>query len=505
MLKNRTYAAKLGLISAFIAMGLGGCSEYPGDGRLDTSAITSSNKIVDIRGEVYGVKPDAVAKVSALRSDNKAIYALASSETQALIAAGETIPDLVLEYPKVDGLPDMSSFQATILEGINKVIAENKSTYDTNLAEAEAKVAELEAERADLMKVTAKFDAAVASEKKALESAEAELSSAISDYSSVIETAEADINKLALPKNLTDIGRFSNPVTKYRYIDYAERNARVPSSCPQQRGYETVDLRSELSSCMYIRLPDDYGAIKAQVVGIVKQGIIDVEAASKRMGEKGSWRSKATGAYLAVANAEQALKQAQKKARAEFGDTRRQQYELRDNERKLAGAQQELTEMKSDEFKVAALSGEGYEYDAYYMHNFEEAKARHKAYMSAVKADAMRSIVKTAPLEFDAEAETATFSGVDGEFDALMVLGDVIVETGRGRTPVTMLQYVNLTDPAIKESDELVVVFDRDAGSNAGTIDRDDAEEMQDKLIYKVQKDVSRMLAETREANDKAA
>jgi hypothetical protein len=103
-------------------------------------------------------------------------------------------------------------------------------------------------------------------------------------------------------------------------------------------------------------------------------------------------------------------------------------------------------------------------------------------YLNTAGADLMSRVTKVSPLTL--EGETVTFDGVSGELEGAIILAEFIAENGGRRETVPTMNYIDLTDPAVKEASELSAEMTRDSVRKAmgERMDLDDPEEVLEAL-----------------------
>ena len=68
-LKRKSLAA----LTVGVAVTLAGCSDYPGDGVIDTKELRKMAKIVEVEGNVYGIKTGGVNAYAVYEEDKNAL------------------------------------------------------------------------------------------------------------------------------------------------------------------------------------------------------------------------------------------------------------------------------------------------------------------------------------------------------------------------------------------------------------------------------------------------
>ncbi len=462
-------AVKVTALSAMLAIGLVGCSgDYPDEGVLDTQLLTDEAKMVDVRGHVYGIKTGGIALADQASMDQLAVTRYDDSVWEAM-KNDTAIPALELVYD-ASGLPDMSNYPEAVVAEFSPALDELMAGIQANIKEAEAKVAELKTKYNEVTKGGESYAAAVADEKAAYEKAQKELQSAIDAYNSALEKPVNEIKALA-EQNGINMDRHLNPIRSYRSIDFNGKT--VPASCPRQRAaYTTVDVRADLGKCMYIRMPSAYAPIKSSVVEIAGKAFLEFTEAEKALGEKGGWNSNGSGAYLARENAEDTYEKAVRDARKEYGDNRQRERQMNYLENRIAEAEATLAARKTDEYTQDQLSR------ANTPRLSDETEDMRDQYRDAVWNHAVKSIVKSVPLELNKESETVRFSGLESDLETIVIAGVFVMEKAGAREPVKAIVSVDLTKTGMKEADSITVDLDKYAFRAAYRIDMDDDEEV---------------------------
>jgi hypothetical protein len=471
-LSKRSYVA---VLAAGIAVSLVGCSEYPDSGTLDTKFLRSEAAIIEVDGGVYGVKTGTLDAFVAFDYDSKLLNNLESRAWSAHLA-GEPLPKIELTYPGAAASFDIAAVQAELGEA---VVATEKGV-DADIVED---IAELQTERdemaAKLETVSAGgagFESYVDDAKTAYEKAQTNLRNAIDAYNAAVQGPLTKTNALAEKNGLKTLRSHNNPIGNIRSIDYSDR--AVPASCPAQRGYTTVDLRSEQKLCAYIRIPRGFDVYANEIAGFAKSAMIKIPELKANLGGKGGWNRDATGAYATLESAEEHYETKVSEAKNKFGDNRQREREQAWLVREIEKLDSRLADLRSKEYRQDELARTS-SYDVDLSESTEEAIDQ---YLMTASEDLMSRVVKVSPLTL--EGEIVTFDGVTGGLEGAIILAEFIAEKGSRRSTVPTMNYIDLTDLVVKEASELAAEMTRDSVRKAMSerMDLDDQDEVLDAL-----------------------
>lgn len=465
-----------------------GCSDYPDSGYLDTQQVSERFAIVDISGDVYGAKAGTFDLIENLRhdadmllsqyGDNEVSY---PDEVFKAIQAGEAMPTMSLEFPSGEGFPDMTGIEEAIQAEVRAYIDRVESEVAEQITAQQKEMAELEAEVTEAENKLGNYSANVKKAEAALEAARTELNNAIDSYNSV-QDKSLEVLNAALTKAGVDSKFSSNPLTRYRYIDFA--NKTKPGTCPRQRRNIAVNLLSEWEKCIYIYDPSGnrFGSAEPTISALAKEYLLKIDAAGAKIGQKGGWNKKATGLYAAVDDAEETLQDARRGGDTGVRNPRMMQLSLERNQQRLAEYKERIAQLEAPEY----LQNELWENDHMpdYRRNVSEAHGeRVRSYIEAMRQHLNDQVVKVSPLEFDSETEDARFTDFDGDFDAISIASNIVMSAGGRRTAQSLISSRHLLDPSLADAEELVVDVD---SKDAERFDMDNLEEVQHEIMARL-------------------
>lgn len=475
----------IGAVAAALVVSVAGCSDYPDTGLIDTKMLRSEAAIIEVEGNVYGLKTGSVDAFSALKHDRDLIR---EAPYYSWIARqkGEQPPYIELQYKE----SDLDS--ARLKTAIDEIIANAESELDKQvaeaLAEAQSKRDQLAAKLEEVSQGGTKFDAYVAEAKAAYEASEKALENARVAYNQAIERPVKKINELAAANGLDKVGDYQNPLRSYRTIDL--RNRKMPSSCPAQRGYTTVDLRNEQKQCAYIRIPSGFDQFAAEIAAATKDSMINIPKLKEQLGKERSWGSKASGAYAARDNAKDTYETKVAEAQNKYGNKRQRDYQKRRLNAQLERANSELARVQTDEYRIEQAEMIPLQYPE----NYTEALDQHvSAAFETVKGHIEKGPVVTLG-EKDAE-----FQGLESGYEGAVAIADFIIEDRGRRENVTSIHYIDLTNEAVTNADELSVELTRDSLRDARYIDVRDQEDI-DEAIFEILHDAAKARAKAEKA-----
>jgi len=453
-------------LSAALAVGvivsLAGCSDYPDDGVIDTSILKEKAAIIDVSGNVYGIKPGGITAFSVYDHDREALKR-APYERWAAHKNGEDFPEIQLTYA---GDPQgfvLGEYQ----NAIDGAIAAAESETDAKLAVA---LAEKDAEREEFIKrlegVTQSglsYQALIEEAKARYDKAEVDLQAAIDAYNAEVETPLKKLNEIAAANNLEPVGARKNPVRSYRTIDYSDRS--LPDACPRKRNYTVVDVRYELEKCGYILIPTGFEKFSNEIASFTKSTLIKLPDLKEAIGAKSGWGNESSGAYAVRDETKINYREEVAAARNKFGDKRQREREQDYLSKKIDTLASRLVEMNNEDFRNSLRRRVAIEMPV-------EQDLLADAYIESARGDLISHIVKGPEITLD--DETAVFSGVEDGYEGVVVLADFIGEAGGRREPITMIQYIDLTDEAIKEAGQLNAEISLDTVRAGRRVDTDD-------------------------------
>ena len=108
-LKRKSLAA----LTVGVAVTLAGCSDYPGDGVIDTKELRKMAKIVEVEGNVYGIKTGGVNAYAVYEEDKSALRGAEYAAWESY-QEGKGVPKIELQYDgSVDGF-ELAKFQSAL-------------------------------------------------------------------------------------------------------------------------------------------------------------------------------------------------------------------------------------------------------------------------------------------------------------------------------------------------------------------------------------------------------
>lgn len=456
-------------VAVGLSVTLAGCGgPYPDEGTIDTKFLRKHMEIIEVAGNVYGVKTGGLDAYEMFQHDRRELSNMTHLGSEE-VKSGE-VPQVSLKYKNSD--IDVETLRAAMKQALVDAKAGVEGEIAAEMGEVEAKRAEMAGKLEGVSAGTADFDAFVSDAKDDYDTAQKSLNSGIDAYSAALGEPVAEINKVAEANGLNTISSNQNPVRGYRTLDLRGRD--MPASCPAQRGYTTVDLRNELNECGYIRIPSGLDPVSGRVVEITKASLTNIAEVEDRLGEKSSWGSDATGLYAKLDEAEERYKAKMREAKNKFGNAlqrkRKQDY--------LAG------EVRRLDAKIASLQGDEH-WD--YKMNFvivDIPEVVDIAVNDHVYAtyDAMYSHIEIGP-KLVKDGKNISFDGLGDGLEGAIVLTDIIGDGDGRRESLVTLNYIDLTAPEIKEVGALEASIDRDAIMKGHRVDMSDPDDIEDALV----------------------
>lgn len=479
--------SSLAAVTGGIALSLAGCSDFPGEGVIDTKELRTHAAIVEVEGNVYGIKQGGVDAYAVYEHDQKALNRAERNAWNAY-SKGEGIPKIELQFEGDTTGFDLGAFQAALEAAVDEAKTKVDAEIAEEIAEAQKRRDDIAQKIEEASKGGDKFAAYVADAKAEFEAAQKALNTAIDKYNAAIASPLDKLNEIAEANGLEKVSSYQNPVKSYRTIDFSKRS--VPSSCPNQRGYTSVNLLAEQKLCAYIRLDSRFEPYSNDVVSVTKTALINIPKLKEQIGRKGGWSTKGTGAYATLAEAEDAYKKRVSEARNKFGNDRQREYRLSSLNRDLERMEGRLADLKSDENRNSAMILTTPDLS-------DEAEAAADAYIDGLKANVVGYIEKGPAITMG--EKDAKFEGFSGDYEGAAIVADFIFEDNGRRDNLTSIHYVDLTDEAVKSADAITVAVGKESFTKGRFIDIRDAEDIE-KAILKVVEDE----AEERAEADKA-
>lgn len=433
------------VVIALVAL-MAACSPYPGEGVVDTRDIREKGDVEEITGKAFGIKEGADNAALAMHDDIRFIWDL-EDQAWAHVVEGKELPTLTLAYADVSSEPVKQALSMLVEEAKAKQAAV-KAEIAEDVAELEAKKQEQIAKRDEAKAGASGYEAAVAEAKGAYQKADSALKSAIQNYNEAIAAPVAKLNVLAKEKGLSTIPEYRNPIKSYRYSSFEDGNK--PSSCQRARNKFVVNMLDSHNQCMYFNLPEGYAKYDSQVTEILKSSILNMEAATAELGERGGWNSDGTGAYADMAKAKKAYEQAVAKAREKFGDNRQREWTIRNAEQWIAKFQAQIDEKSSDAEYQKQIGWTNF-------YASDEAREKLNAYRDAMKEHFLANYMATlGDITKDPESSNGKFE-VGGGYTHVVAVSDTLADFSGRKRVLRHYGVVDLTDPAVQEADAVTV------------------------------------------------
>lgn len=464
----------LASVSVGIAFSLAGCSDFPGDGVIDTKELRSKASIVEVEGNVYGIKSGGVDAYAVYEHDR---HALINAESDAWSAhrEGNDIPKIELKYDGDETGFDLDGFQAALDEAIADADAKVTSQLEKQVEEAQQRRDKLAQELEEVSKGGEKFESYVADAKAKYKASEKALSDATDAYNGAIEGPLNKLNEIAAANDLQKVRSHQNPIRSYRSIDF--KNRSIPSSCPKQPGYTAVDLISEQKMCGYIRLPSGFEPHSQEIVAATKEAMLSIPKLKEKVGKKGGWNRDATGAYASLEAAEKAYKARASEARDKFGNDNQRAYRQDHLKNKLERIDSEIARLEGEEEREHAMFMTRPDLP-------EEFEAAADKYIEALRKDVAENIEKGPSVTLgDKDAE---FSGFSGDYEGAVVVADFIIEARNTRENFATIHYLDLTDEDVKNADSLNATIDRESVSDGRRINIRESESIEKGIMNRL-------------------
>lgn len=442
-----------------IAATLAGCSDYPSDGVIDTKVLRSKAEIIEVEGSVYGLKPGALDLRSALTHDRRVLRNAFSAGIEAH-EEGKDLPTIDLKGNADTVDFDVDAFQSDLAAAITQYTTDVDAKQAEGVKEAEAQRDKLQARMEEMSAAASKHDSYVAEAAATVKEAEENLSKAIEAYNEELSKPLEELNSLAAKNGLNELPARANPINRYRTLDLT--NKAMPATCPKKVGHIAIDMRKETQTCGYVRMSSHYKPIYDAVPGIIKPALIALPKLQEELGKKGSWGRDATGAYGELAKAKKVLKGQTAMADKKFGDNFRRDRKQKRLKRKLERAGKTVAHRESDDYRNNVKRG-------IYPSLPEESDAVIDEYLSSLHGH-LDSHIEQGP-SVVLNGNMAEFSGLDGGYEAAVIVAEFIVESGSRRDTATSVHFVDLTDENVKEAGEIRVDLDKRSISSGYGID----------------------------------
>lgn len=461
----------LAALSAGIALSIAGCSDYPGDGVIDTKELRKMAKIVEVEGNVYGIKTGGVDAYAVYEHDKNTLRGVEYAAWESY-REGKGVPKLELQYSgSVEGF-ELSKFQSALDAAVEEAVTEVEAELAEDIAEAKAKRDELAAKLQEVSEGGAKFESYVADAKAEYEAAQKALNEAIDAYNAEIERPLNKLNEIAETNGLQKVRDYQNPIKNFRSIDFSDRS--MPSSCPRQAGYTTVDLRKEQELCGYIRLGSRFDPYVSEVVSVTKAALIKLPDLQAAIGKKGGWNRDATGAYATLDTAEDAYKTRTSEARSKFGNDLQRKRQQNHLSRSLDRAENQLAKVEGDEHRDYLMRMGSIQLP-------RDVKESASAYIDTLEANVAGYIEKGPEITLgDKDAE---FSGFNGDYEGAVVVADFIAGEGNRRDNMVSIHFIDLTDEAVKNADQLSAELSRESFRDGRRIDIREPESIEEGIL----------------------
>lgn len=466
-LKRKSLAA----LTVGVAVTLAGCSDYPGDGVIDTKELRKMAKIVEVEGNVYGIKTGGVNAYAVYEEDKNALRGAEYAAWESY-QDGKGVPKIELQYDgSVDGF-ELAKFQSALEAAVEKAVTDVEAELADDIAEAKEKRDQLAAKLQEASEGGAKYESYVADAKAEFEAAQKSLNAAIDAYNAEIERPLTTLNEIAEANGLQKVRDYQNPIKNFRSIDFSNRS--MPSTCPRQAGYTAVDMRKEQELCGYIRVGSRFDPYLDEVVSVTKAAYMKLPDLQAEIGKKGGWNRDATGAYATLESAEAKYKSRVSEARSKFGDNRQREREQKYLSRSLDRAESELARVEGDEHRGQVMRMTSVRLP-------EEVEDSADSYIDALEANVISHIEKGPKITLG--EKNAEFSGFSGDYEGAAVVADFIAGEGNRRDNMVSIHFIDLTDEAVKQADELRVELSRDSFSDGRRIDIREQESIEEGIL----------------------
>ena len=463
--------SSLSALAIGIAATLVGCSDYPSEGVIDTKELRSLAKIVEVEGNVYGIKMGALDAYGVYEHDRNALNN-AEYDAWEAYRKGESIPKIELKYEGDRNGFDLAAFRSAIDDAIAEAVKEVEAEIAEDIAEAQENRVKVVAEIEEVSKGGEKFEAYVADAKAEYEAAKKALNNAIEAYNAEIERPVQKMNEIAEANGLEKVGSRQNPIRSYRTIDFSNRS--MPSSCPRQAGYTAVNLLDEQKTGGYVRLPSRFEPHSSEVVQATKTALINIPKAEATLGEKGGWGSNGSGAYETVELAEDTYKERASEARSKFGNDLQRKRKLEYLNRNLERVESEIARLEAEDHRSQIMAMTRPDLPE----NVEESADN---YIDGVYAN-LTGYIEKGP-EITLGEKNAVFSGFNGDYEGAIAVADFIVEDGSRRENLATLNYLNLMVEEVKNGDALNFELNRESFSDGRRIDIREPESIEKAII----------------------
>jgi hypothetical protein len=474
------------LIGVAATYALSGCSDHPSSGYLDTTKQRQEAKIVDISGKVYGIEKGTTDLVQKYYSDidnlkGKGFYTEAK---KAIINKDEKLPTLTLSYPKINGTPDMSNVEKSIINFLESKVIDINNEIQAEIDEAQKNLDEAQTKYDEIASLGSSHENSTMDEQTALDEAQKNLDEKIKEVDILKKTSLAEVNDVLNKGGQPVYTENQSPFNDYRFIDYSEKS-ESQETCQADRFRIVIDLISEKNMCLYLTDYSGrkkYGETLDELKAVYKKNFLNNIEKIEFIGQKGSWNTEASGLWLVFENAKLSLKNAESMADNKFGNTYQIANKMRNSERILNRQKETLDRLKSDDNLSSQMILGGFQFE-----NMDEnTKSLINDYDNIIKSDVKSRFTVLSDLAFNPEKENATFDNIKGDLEGYVVTGTIIAEHRGDRSPFGVVSLNNLLDPKLKDADELIDELEEKDAVRLPYIKGED--KLLNEIIYRIKK-----------------
>jgi ElaB/YqjD/DUF883 family membrane-anchored ribosome-binding protein len=460
-------SSRFSILAAGIAVALVGCSDFPSEGILDTEIVRNEAKVLEVRGHVYGISPGTKDLLKNLEADKDVIGDHMTLAWDAHVK-GNPLPQLTLSE---SSRFDVTGYQAELQRLIAEADESIRSEVTGEISEIQTKKEKLEAELKEVKASASGFNAMVDPHKNAVEEATKSLNAAIDAYNTTAERPYKRFRELADSQGLP---LPINPLGSYQTLDFSDK--KVPAQCPQRSPYTAVNLLAENKQCAYLRIPSVFEPVIPEVVAETKKAMLAIPALKERLGEKGNWRNKPTGAYAVLADAEVQYKSALNAARKKFGSESQWQR----SERYLTS---QIERLNTDlaRYQDPAYLAEQMQRGRFQLNRSEKMDEMISGYLGDYETRVFNGITQVSELRL--ENEVGVFSDFTGDFESAVVVAEVLGEARGRRDSIQTVSFLDLDPKKMEGVETLSFSIDRDSVRIVRNLDLKDPERVNANIV----------------------
>ena len=281
------------------------CSDYPSEGVVDTRSVREVAEVLEVTGNVYGVKSGGVQATQDLIHDSELMqsaHAAIWESTYKKLPVGEFVPRYI----------DQDKFSASIVliqQAAQAKLEKKQASINAEASEVEVELNEYLAREQELRAKVKLYKEIAGDSEQEIAQLNKQKDELIAARNQVIDSALTAVNSIARANELETLS--SNPLKRYSKIDVKDKNQ---TSCSPYKDRLAVDAISELGQCLYFRIPKPLMAHNKAVAYELKNVVLELNQVEQQLGKKGGWRTKPTGIYAKLKATKNAGQEAEQKA-----------------------------------------------------------------------------------------------------------------------------------------------------------------------------------------------